>query len=423
MKVILRIIAVLLVISAFWVYRYKAKPPVWKTTVLDTKHPMRFVDIALYEGEPLIVFFNEQEGGGVLYQKAKTNKLKFLGDLDYYRNNGQREWENGVVDEGPNVGMFISMDVGQKVNLAYQDGTLGKERLIYATLSGSGRTDSPGVDVWQKETVDDAQSSGINVGMYASVAEVEGKPVIFYHTEQGQKFNLAARTGGTWEKKVIDKGVGWLTSNAVCNGKVYVGYRGRDNQEIYLGTLENDQWSSRQLEASTSGSLAVTTQDCQPYLAYLDEKDSKIKFVDLVNNETFAVGDGKLSRLSLAAAKDGFHAAYYYSDIIKWGLIYAFSRDGREWRTQEIASGNNEGWYNAISADDRGNVYVAYLNSNSLKFAEYNVSSVETIRVVKKITLGVLLTIGAILMILSKPDLKRWTRVLMAVTKKMVRTR
>lgn len=349
-------------IASLVAFMYTVKQPEWTTEVMDSVHPERFVSVSAM---PSIVYFNEKERGGVLFFASPSEKWGVMNDINYYFKG--RQWEGGSVDEGLYKGMFISSTADDKGNIhvSYQDATLGDEKLMHAFYDGN----------WTKEAVDDV-NSGLNVGMYSSISILEGKPVIFYHTEQGRKFGYAIKENGSWSKKTLETGVGWLITTAACDGKVFAAYRGRDTQDIFLGTLENGVWSSRNMGVKTSSGLAIAEKGCMPYIAYFDDSKSSVMFLDATEGKSYRIGSGRLSRVSLAADSGGFHAAYYFSET---GLYYAFSKDGIEWNVTLLSPGERDGWYNSIAAGS-GNIYISSLNQTSLKYMEYNASASGTIK-------------------------------------------
>src|SRR3989338_9170810 len=126
------IAAAVLSVASLVVFMYPVNQPEWKTEVLDSKHPERFVSIA---AGPAIVYFNEKERGGVLFFASKGDG--FMGDIDYYFNG--RQWASGAVDNAPETGMFLSAAAGEKgyTHISYQDAIMGNEKLMYAFYDGT----------------------------------------------------------------------------------------------------------------------------------------------------------------------------------------------------------------------------------------------------------------------------------------------
>ncbi len=372
------IAATVFFVASLVVFMYPVKQPEWTTKVMDSEHPERFVDMA--EG-PAIVYFNEKERGGVLFFASKSGDI--VKDIDYYFNG--RKWAGGTVDSGLYKGMFISSasDEGM-IHASYQDATPGNEKLMYAVYNGSG---------WKKEVVDDV-SSGISVGMFSSISIAGGKPVIFYHTEQGRKFGYAIKENGSWNRKTLESGAGWSASTAVCDGKVFAAYRSRDEKDVFFGTLdtESGQWSSRNLGVTTQFGLDVAAKGCKPYIAYFDNPTSDVKFIDVTEGRSYRIGSGKLSRISMAVDGSGFHVLYHVDGE---GLYYAYSRDGKEWETTLISQGRRDGWFNSIAASN-GNIYIASLNKTALKYMEYNVSASGTVKALLNGAAILLLAAGSV---------------------------
>ncbi len=480
-------------------FLFKVNEPSWQNATIDPDRARRFVTVLANNHTPAVLYFDEKNLGGVLYTR-KTIQDRFYGSSildrlaptpsikallnDIYDYFTARQWSTQTIDTGEQMGLFLTgvYDDRGILHAVYQDGTLGKEVLYYAYFDGKKWS--------KKEIVDDATQNGINIGVFASISIINGSPVIFYHTEQGQKFGYAIRitpatnsksqtlnpkqiqnsndrnselfgyldfgnsdlfsisdlgfrisnltkpafaqtTGSTavksdnWERKTLETGVGWLTTTANCDGSsdpgsnlVYVVYRSRDTQNIYLGKLEptthNSQpttynWSSTPLSASASTGLAITTKftthnpqltttdsPCRPYISYFAPVDNtghgKISFYDSAAKKLSTIDDdGYLSRISLAGNKQGFHAVY---NVENKGLFYAQSTDGVSWKTQLMAPGKYTGSYNSLTVDDDGNIYIAYVDGTALKYMEYNVSSSNTVKNVKTGLSITLLAIG-----------------------------
>jgi hypothetical protein len=390
---IFALILFILAISSIYLF-FQVRGPEWKFWVLDTEHPKRFVSIvADSKGNPHIVYFDERSGGGLRYVTSKSSGVGLLDDINYYLNG--REWVSEVVDGRPKVGMFISMakDSRDNLHVAYQDSTLGSERLLYAFFDGK----------WKIEEVDRAEESGINVGMYSSISVLDEKPIIFYHTEQGRKFGYAIRTG-EWVKREVERGVGWLTSSDSCDSKAFVAYRQRDGKNILFGVWEDGNFRSRDLNVTTSSGISLKALNCVPYIAYFDDSRSEVRFGKAEDFNPVKVGDGKLSRVSLAASPDGFHIVYHFYEK---GLMYAFSKDGSNWEVKTLDSGRRDGEYNSIAVDERGNIHIAYLNETALKYAEFNVSSINAMKTMLSVITFIFLVLGLVCIVLPKISKKK----------------
>ena len=347
---------------SFYFYSLKIPKPQWKFWVLDIEHPERFVSLVTdSKGNPHIFYFDERDGGGLLYATSKSFGNSFLDDLNYFFRG--REWVYEVVDDRKNVGFAISSTIkNDKLYVAYQDSTLGKERLLYATRNGK----------WKIETVDKAEESGINVGMYTSISFLE-KPIIFYFVEQGRKLMYVVKDGN-WTKKEIDSGKGLFITSKVYNNSIFLAFRERDGKKIYFAVFENGSFRFKKLNANADSQFSIALKKCEPYIAYYDNDKEKIYFSSLVDFKPKEIAKGERSRTSLAYS-NGFHLVYGESGK---GLWYAYSKDGNDWNFTLLDNGIREGEYNSLAVDEKGNIHIAYLNRTALKYAEYNISSVET---------------------------------------------
>ena len=378
---------------SFYFHSLKISGPQWKFWVLDTEHPKRFVSlVADSKGNPHIFYFNERGGGGLLYVTSKSLGNSFLDDLNYFFRG--REWVYEVVDDRKNVGFAISSTVkNDKVYVAYQDSNLGRERLLYATKNGK----------WKVETVDKAEESGINVGMYTSIAFLE-RPIIFYFVEQGRKLMYAIKDEN-WTKKEIDRGKGLFITSKVCNDTIFLAYRERDGKKIYFAVFENGSFRFKKLNANADSQFSIALKNCEPYIAYFDDSTEKIYFSSLIDFRPKEIAKGERSRISLAYS-NGFHLVYGESGK---GLWYGYSKDGNNWNFRLLDKGIREGEYNSLAIDKKGNIHIAYLNRTALKYAEYNISSFQAAKTLFLILSFTFLTLGLTCLI-SSVVLKKFKR-------------
>lgn len=397
------ILAIIFFVIGGFLYVQPMNPAEWKYSVLDTVHPERFVAMdADKSGNPHIIYYNERDGG-VLHMASKPSKyaaiLSIFGnslasDIDYYLNG--RNWVNETIDSGKHSGMFVSVvaDPEGGIHAAYQDATFGSEKLMYAFYDGSN---------WKTEVVDDV-SSGVNVGMYTSITYDSAKksPVIFYHIEQGRKFAYAEKINRSWKKTILETGRGWLTSTVSqqdsCENGLFTAYRGRDNQNIFMGKLMNsagvELWSSQDIGRTTPSGISMAMKNCKPYIAYFSETNGKVMLNNPETHSDYVIGDAKMSRISIDADDNGFYVLY---NIYEKGLMYAHSPDGINWTQQFIDTGRRDGEYNAISVEENSNIYIVYLNSTALKYAEYNVSSAKSVKKVRTYFAAISFIIGILL--------------------------
>lgn len=396
---ILRLLFFIFFISAlfFCFYSLKIPKPRWNFWVLDAEHPRRFVSlVADSRGNPHIFYFNERDEGGLLYLTSKSSGNSFLDDLNHFFRG--REWVREVVDDGKNVGFAISSAIeDDKLHVAYQDSTLGRERLLYATKD----------EKWEIEVVDRAEESGVNVGMHTSITFLE-KPIIFYFVEQGRKLMHAVKDGN-WTKKEIDAGKGLFLTSKVCDNTIFLAYRGRDEKNIYLSIFESGTFRSKKLNGSTDSQFSIALKNCEPYVAYYNGDEEKIYFSSLIDFRPREIAKGERSRTSLAYHK-GFHLVYGESGK---GLYYGYSEDGENWNLTLLDGGIREGEYNSLAVDRKGNIHIAYLNRTALKYAEYNVSSIRAAKTFFLVLGSAFLTLSfacLIPSILSKPKRRRKRR-------------
>ena len=146
-------------------------------------------------------------------------------DLKYAINSaadGSGAWSTVTVDSTGNVGLFTSLAVVDgKPAISYYDFTNLDLKYAYAgTVTGGAAGD------WTKIAVD---STG-DVGLFTSLAVVDGKPAISYYDSNNRDLkyaiNSAADGSGAWSKVTVDGtgSVGTYSSLAVVNGKPSISY-------------------------------------------------------------------------------------------------------------------------------------------------------------------------------------------------------
>ena len=408
---IIKIISLFLALAAVAVYIVPLRPPSWQRTTLGTKGAERFVALATMNNSPIVAWFDASSEGGVLVKRPESTSLSILNSLKLYLTKGVRNWVGENPDKTRFTGLFLSgAGTSDRAYLSYQEGNLGEEKLMLSSFDGTR---------WTKEVADDV-SNGLKVGMYTSLSIIKpSTPIIFYHTEQGRKFGFALRTNNpssptknqqpasnNWSRRTLETGTGLLTDTVSCGNSVFAAYRSRDTDDIHLGTLDynnyngyndykNYKWTSRALEASTSSGLAITavtsSNGCLPYLSYFDDKTSNVIFLNTVSGEKAIVGRGYNSRISLAADKSGFLLLYPSQE----GLTLARSTDGRKWTLEILDPDRRAGSYNSLKTSDRGDIYLAYIAQNQLKYEEYQVSALEDMKKAKTILALLLFTLSA----------------------------
>lgn len=353
-------------------FQLPEKEEKWRNTTLHDGEA-RFVQLEMVDGEPVVAFKSEE--GLVMYEREGAD-LPLLESYPEYR--GENEWERKVLDGNGTAGSYLSMKkIDGSLALAYQDSFIGDEKLYYLNRTGSG---------WNRELVDSIAGTGLSTGMYTSLTHLEGRPVIFYHTGEGDRFVRAEKQGGEWTRDVIAEDTGWFVSTDSCGDSIGMLYRNRDDQELNRGEYSST-WSREDFRGRTDASTAVDMTGCEFRAAFNDLDSRNVVYADAEGRET--VGDGKLSRVSMDYSQ-GPRIAYYLKGE---GLVYA-ERENGDWNTSVIDSRLYAGQYNDIAFKE--NPGVAYTQSDKVVYAQYGYQGYGDIKMFADLISGVLMLLTAI---------------------------
>lgn len=355
-------------------YQMPAKEDKWRTyTVYNDS--VKFVQIELQDQKPVIGFSSDE--GTVMLQK-KGSTLPVYSSFQKYMT-GQN-WRKQIIDESGNTGSYLSMkNLDGGMAFAYQDSSVGNEKLFYTTKNN---------DNWTRERIDWAAGTGLGTGMYAALTQMNGEPVIFYHTSQGRKFVKAERNEGSWNREVLETGVGWFTSADSCGSKVFVLYRDRNSDTLYKGEFDGS-WNSENISGSTDSTTSIDATDCEFKAAYYNTENEKVVYRQSEQTET--IGDGKLSRTSLVY--QGYPKISYR--IYGEGLMYA-EKNETGWSTESIDNRTYAGGYNDLAVSENGKKHIAYTQDDKVVYATYGTEGYRALNNYTGITSAVLVLITLI---------------------------
>ena len=298
----------------------------WATTVVDNAGDVGFyTSLAVVDGKPAIS-----------YQDSTISNQ----DLKYAINSaadGSGAWSTVTVDSTGNAGQFSSLAlVDGKPAISYYDNTNGNLKYAYAsTVNGAAAGD------WTTITID---STGF-VGLYTSLAVVDGKPAISYRDSSigDLKFarNSLADGSGSWTIATVDSvgNVGEFTSLAIVDGKPAISYA-----DLFNGVLKfacntladgSGTWTSVTVDSAggvgRNTSLAVV--DGKPAISYLDSTNNDLKYAYASTVNGAAVADwttitvdstGDVGQHTSLAVVNGKPAISYYDNTngdLKWARI------------------------------------------------------------------------------------------------------
>ena len=230
--------AILAILTAASLLLLDTPEPRWQETTVENESYGKFVDIEEYDGDIGLAYVESVEDGLVFAEK------------------NQGSWNRELVDSRPGSGMYLNMEAkNDKPYIAYQDGTLGSERLRYASREKGN---------WSTSTVDNVSNGGVSVGMYPSLSFRKQKPVILYHSPS-QGLKLAERDQD-WSTEILEENQGWYTGSYSCNNTIKAYYRARNKTKLIKGTY-NGEWSSEDTGRNVRSDLTATGEGCTPHIA------------------------------------------------------------------------------------------------------------------------------------------------------------
>ena len=243
----------------------------WTTQVVDGGSSVgKFLSLALVGGRPAVSHYDESE---------KT--LRFARAA----NTAGTSWSAAMtVDAGPLAGMFTSLaEVATNPAVAYYDQANGN--LKYVRAANSAGT------AWNAPLVVDASG---DAGRFASLAVVNGRPAIAYYdaTRGDLKYVRAAdSTGAVWGTPVTPDGgdvgqdVGQYASLAVVNGKPAIAYydvRFGEVKYVRASDADGASWSPyRALDKTDDVGRYVTLRvvSGKPAVSYYSVTGGDLKLV------------------------------------------------------------------------------------------------------------------------------------------------
>lgn len=368
------------IITGFWAVLftasivYEVPDASWKQEKVVEDVDNRFIDLEL-TGSQLNLVYRDSTDSGVMLKTMKAES----GLIDSLRNFVEKDaWSREqVIDQSSGSGSYLSAaNVDGKLMVAYQDASVGSERVILASKTGSN---------WSRQTVDDVTNGGVNVGMYTSLTSYQENPMVLYHSPT-QGLKAATRENGEWAKQVIAEDMGWFTDSTSCGEKVFAAYRGRNSQDLKLSAYDGT-WSTEDLNSTVKSSLSITQQNCQPHILHLKQSE-QIVYIDQ-DKEEEVITDSAYSSVSIQA-KNGIHTSYYnYGE----GMFYAH-REGENRDKKKLTNSSNTGKYNDLAIDQNGNIHVVFTQNSDIVHAEKNAGRIENLnRAVRylRIFLGIVL--------------------------------
>jgi hypothetical protein len=328
-----------------------------------------YASLAVVDGRPAIAYFDS-----------------INGDLQYVRalDPSGSSWGSPLtLDSGWAVGRYPSLAVVDgRPAIAYFDSTNLIHDLKYVRAN-----DATGSSWPTPLTVD---STG-DVGKYASLAVVDGFPAIAYYDDTPNydlKYVRATNAAGSaWGTPVTvdsDGNVGQYASLAVVDGRPAIAYYDDTNDDLkYVRAWDasGSSWPTPLIVkypgvVGQYASLAVV--DGRPAIAYYDDSpNNDLKYVRAFNasggswGPAFTVDSDGLGYASLAVLQGRPAIAYYGGPDSDLKYVRASDAYGSSWGTPvTVDSAGNVGQYASLAVVD-GRPAIAYLDNTNmdLRFA------------------------------------------------------
>jgi hypothetical protein len=234
------------------------------------------------------------------------------GDLRFCRNNaadGSGSWTSVTVDTGgtANVGQYASLAIlGGRPAISYYDATNGD-------LKFARNSSSDGTGTWTVTTIETAN----NVGQFASLGTINGLPAIsFYDATNGDlriARNSAADGSGTWTVTVADSvnNVGQHSSLLRNGNYAAIAYYDLSNESLNFtrnSALDaSGTWTAATIDGpgnvGTSAS-AIALADGRAAISYHDVTESNLKWALITYPPDIAVAQPAGTNIADGGAKN-----------------------------------------------------------------------------------------------------------------------
>jgi hypothetical protein len=338
---------------------YSIPDPSWSQQTVAEDIDQRFFDLELAGSEVNIVYRNSSDSGVML---KSMNAESTVLDSVKNRLTGSSWKQSDVIDDSSGSGSYLSAEeINGELAVAYQDASIGSERVVFAEGEN-----------WSKQTVEDVEEGGVNVGMYTSLTSYRSNPLILYHSPtQGLK---SASGNDNWKKNSLNESMGWFTDTASCGEKAFAAYRGRESNELRVSTFEGS-WITEKTNSSVKSSLSIDQKNCQLHTAYLNEENEVIYRTPEGREEVLTRSD--YSDISIDMSQ-GIRVSYYnYGE----GMFYA-EKHGEDWEKTQLTNSSSMSRYNDLAVDEAGNIHLVFVRDSDLVHAEKNSGRIQNLNMV-----------------------------------------
>jgi len=327
---------------------------------------------SFYQSDPTYMDFYPNPG-----KYEPTLRVRDVGGLvsEISRFVNVYRFSSMVVDDTSFTGEYTSIfDLNGFPSIFYYDADAGDLRFVRAGYKDGSYWDEP-------ETVDGKDA---DVGRFASVAVVNGRPAIAYYdaTKSDLKYVRAENTTGTsWgTPRVLDTAgsVGTQPSLAVVNGNPAVSYYDNSNNNLKFvraNDADGASWGAPMTVDSKNGtgdynSLAVVNGN--PAIAYNDWGDGDLRYIQATDangaswGTPVVVESATEGRYASMAVVNGNPAIGYYmtpgSDL---NYVRAIDANGSAWGAPVTADGTGStGRYASLNVVN-GNPAISYQYSTA----------------------------------------------------------
>ncbi|MBN2080922.1 hypothetical protein JW859_01820 [bacterium] len=312
-------------------------------------------------------------------------------DPDYYV-----VYRDGYAEEniiGTAESDFESFDDYTADNLQYYEYWV--QAMFDGELGRLSNSDTGYRSNWERHQVD---LSG-DVGLYCSVAAIDGKPAVsYYDNDNGRLKYACAITSqpagqGDWRVHTVDfsASVGELTSLAVLDGKPVISYFDNANGNLKFARallsepMTGADWTIHVVDKDgwVGEHSSVAIQDGLPVISYFDYTNTRLLFARALSPEPQAAADWQIhtvddgdytGRFTSTAIVDGRPAISYYDDdatCLKYARsLLTLPVAATDWRVYTVDNAGDDGLYSSL-IDLDGKPAIAYYDwsAKNVKFA------------------------------------------------------
>ncbi len=283
-------------------------------------------------------------------------------------NDGQG-WQVEMVDEGMEVGVYLSVavDANGTLQVAYR-GPLYDDGLRYARRDGSG---------WSKEVV---LGKGTTIAFISLDLDQAARPHIAYSVYDStagihRLYHAWRDDAGQWHPEAVsdaslDVREGIIVVDA--GDGLHVGYATMSNL-YYAHYVAGTGWESTVVASGGAPGMVSLVVDAEghPRLGYYDFWDHTLRYAVYLgpywrHEEVDRAQEPGVGSSLVLDAQGLPHVVY---DDVWMGMLYYTHYDGQAWQREIVSSGNSWRTYASLALDGAQQPRVSYARSDSLWYA------------------------------------------------------